>query len=225
VPVFADWGAKRPWEVGGITATTVTDAEGRFTISGLPQGTVTIYVQESYAGMFPSLATTVEVPTSGVELKARRRRPADGPAVIGEPVLPATEVDWLGASPVIGDGADTMFVFVTAHDPASGKFLAAVSRLSGPRMGRPMKTVVVFDSSFSLAETRKCAAEWGVADMSARVKDVRKRGRESMVFKRYGVPAVPSDIAVDGADRPIGGVRLNLNPPRIGSFEIGGVAK
>jgi len=88
-----------------------------------------------------------------------------------------------------------------------------------------MKTVVVFDSSFSLAETRKCAAEWDVADMSARVKDVRQRGRASVVFQRYGVAGVPSDIAVDSDCRPIAGVHLNLSLPKIGTFQTGAAAK
>ena len=122
---------------------------------------------------------------------------------IAEPVLSEKEVDWLGARPVVSDGEDTRLVIVTPDAASSSKLLAGAARDVQPRYGYPIKTVIVFDSTLSLEETRKCAAEWGVTRFAARIRERAARGRHSLLLRRLRVSAVPCEVVIDNVGRPV----------------------
>jgi len=184
----------------------VTDAAGRYRISGLAAGKVQVNVQHPPSGFdyrdgVETGATDVDfvlVPEPAPARPEPRLKPGDAAPEI-------TVAQWLtgphGPRLQALRGRIVVLQFACAHNPAVEAETARLDALRR-RFGRRGVTFLsIYDASLPAAETAAYVKARGITHAAGMVAATPQLGWNSPAFRSYGVNAVPSLFVIDRTGR------------------------
>jgi hypothetical protein len=196
------WGEGQP----GRPQQVVTDAAGRYRISGLAAGKVQVNVQHPPSGF--DFRDGVETGATNVDFVLIPEPAPAGPTPRLKPGDAAPEITvarWLTGprAPRLQGlrGQVVVLQFACAHNPAVEAETARLDALRR-RYGRLGVTFLsIYDASLPTAETAAYVKAQGITHPVGMVAASPQLGWNSPAFRSYGVSAVPSLFVIDRAGR------------------------
>jgi protocatechuate 3,4-dioxygenase beta subunit len=184
----------------------VTDAQGRYRITGLAPGKFQVNANHPTLGF--DARNDVEAGATNIELvlmpngpRPIRAKPRIKP---GDAAPEIAVARWLNGKPGAKlkelRGRVVVLQFASPYNPAveaANRRLNALQR----RHGKRVAVLALYDASLPESETTAFVKSQGIAYPAGMVAESRQLGWNSASFRRYGIDAVPSVVLIDRRGR------------------------